>query len=68
MELQYDVLRTPEEVNAFFASGKYEENFMGIIFDADQMARDFEADVPLEKLTERPPLPPGMTPWDMHRP
>jgi catechol 2,3-dioxygenase-like lactoylglutathione lyase family enzyme len=68
VELQYDVLRTPQEVNAFFGSGKYEENFMGIIFDADAMARDFEAGLPLGKLTERPALPQGMTPWDMHRP
>jgi catechol 2,3-dioxygenase-like lactoylglutathione lyase family enzyme len=68
IELQYDVLRTPAEVNAFFESGAYEENFMGIIFDADRMASDYEAGVPLEQLVTRPPLPPGMTPWDMHRP
>jgi catechol 2,3-dioxygenase-like lactoylglutathione lyase family enzyme len=68
VELQYDVFRTPAEVNEFFASGAYEENFMGIIVDADQLARDFEAGVSLETLTRRPALPSGMTPWDMHRP
>jgi catechol 2,3-dioxygenase-like lactoylglutathione lyase family enzyme len=68
IELQYDVLRTPAEVNAFFDSGAYEENFMGIIVDADQLAQDYEDGVPLEQLVARPPLPPGMTPWDMHRP
>jgi catechol 2,3-dioxygenase-like lactoylglutathione lyase family enzyme len=68
IELQYDVFHTPADVNAFFESGAYEENFMGIIFDADQMAADYEAGVPLEQLTARSPLPPGMTPWDMHRP
>ena len=68
VELQYDVLRTPAEVNAFFDSGAYEENFMGIIFDPERMASDYEAGVPLEQLVARPPLPPGMSPWDMHRP
>jgi catechol 2,3-dioxygenase-like lactoylglutathione lyase family enzyme len=67
VELQYDVFRTPEDVNAFFASRKYDENFMGIIFDPEQMVRDFEVGVPIEKIAERPLLPPGMTPWDMHR-
>jgi catechol 2,3-dioxygenase-like lactoylglutathione lyase family enzyme len=68
IELQYDVLRTPAEVNAFFDSGAYEENFMGIIIDADRLAQDYEDGVPLEQLVKRPPLPSGMTPWDMHRP
>ena len=68
IELQYDVLRTPAEVNAFFDSGAYEENFMGIIIDADRLAQDYEDGVPLETLVRRPPLPPGKTPWDMHRP
>jgi catechol 2,3-dioxygenase-like lactoylglutathione lyase family enzyme len=68
IELQYDVFRTPAEVDEFFASGAYEENFMGIIVDAEQMARDFEAGAKLDTLTRRPPLPAGMTPWDMHRP
>lgn len=66
VELQYDVFdRTG--VEAFFASGAYEENFMGIIFDAEEMARRYEAGEPLENLTRRPPLPPGLGPWDMHR-
>jgi catechol 2,3-dioxygenase-like lactoylglutathione lyase family enzyme len=68
IELQYDVLRTPAEVNAFFGSGAYEENFMGIIVDADRLAQDFENGVSIETLVKRPPLPAGMTPWDMHRP
>jgi catechol 2,3-dioxygenase-like lactoylglutathione lyase family enzyme len=68
VELQYDVLRTPEAVNAFFAAGNYVENFMGVIFDPDDMVARFEAGEPLESLTRRPPLPPGLGPWDMHRP
>lgn len=68
VELQYDVLRTPAEVNAFFAAGNYIENFMGVIFDPEDMAVRFENGEAIESLTKRPPLPPGVGPWDMHRP
>jgi len=68
VELQYDVLRSPAEVNAFFAAGNYIENFMGVIFDPEDMATRFEAGEPIESLTQRPPLPPGLGPWDMYRP
>ena len=68
VELQYDVFPDPAGVEAFFASGAYEENFMGIIFDPEEMIAQYEAGRPLEEITARPPLPEGMTPWDMHRP
>jgi catechol 2,3-dioxygenase-like lactoylglutathione lyase family enzyme len=68
VELQYDVLRTTEEVDAFFAAGNYVENFMGVIFDPDDMVRRFESGEPLSSLTKRGPLPQGLGPWDMHRP
>lgn len=68
VELQYDVFPSPEAVTEFFASGAYEENFMGIVFDPDRMVEEFEAGKALEEITKRPKLPEGMTPWDMHRP
>ncbi len=67
VELQVDVFATIEAVNAFL-DRYYPENFMGIIFDPEQMIRDYERGVPLEDLYRRPALPAGMTPWDMHRP
>jgi len=67
VELEYDVFPTTEEVRAFFASGAYEENFLGIIIDPEEMIRSYEAGTPVEELTRRPKLPPGKTPWDMHR-
>ena len=67
LELQYDVLRTAEEVDQFIADN-YAENFMGVIFDPDDMVRRYEAGEPLASLTKRPPLPPGLGPWDMIRP
>ena len=67
VELQVDVFDTAEAVNAYLAS-HYPENFMGIIFDPEDMIRRYEAGEPLEELYRRPLLPAGMTPWDMHRP
>lgn len=67
VELQHDVFPTVAEVDAFFASGAYDENFMGIIVDPDDLADRYEAGEPIESLTRRPLLPEGMTPWDMHR-
>lgn len=66
VELQYDVFDVAG-TEAFFATGAYEENFMGIIVEPEDMIAAFEAGDPIEKITERGPLPEGMTPWDMHR-
>ena len=57
----------PEECDAVFVSGAYEENFMDVIFDPEEMISQFEADAPLETITKRPPLPEEMTPWDRRR-
>lgn len=68
IELQYDVFRRREDLDAFFAGGAYEENFMGIIFDPEEMIARLASGEPEESVTRRPSLPPGKTPWDMHRP
>lgn len=65
LELQYDVFERPEQVEAFFAGGNYEENFIGVTFDPEDLIARYEAGEPLEALTARPPLPLGRTPWDM---
>jgi catechol-2,3-dioxygenase len=67
VELQVDVFQTAEEANTFLEK-HYPENFMGIIFDPEEMIRKYEAGVPMAELLRRPKLPEGMTPWDMHRP
>jgi hypothetical protein len=46
----------------------YAENFMGIIFDPEEMIRQYEAGVSLAEIVKRPKLPVGKTAWDMHRP
>jgi catechol 2,3-dioxygenase-like lactoylglutathione lyase family enzyme len=65
VELQYDVFKTKTDVDAFFASGQYDENFVGITFDPDEMVERFNSGVPVSELIKRPQLPAGMTPWDM---
>jgi catechol 2,3-dioxygenase-like lactoylglutathione lyase family enzyme len=67
VETQYDVFATADEATDFI-NKYYGENFMGIIFEPEHMAQRYEAGEALESLVKRPPLPPGLTPWDMHRP
>jgi catechol 2,3-dioxygenase-like lactoylglutathione lyase family enzyme len=68
VEMQYDVFAKLEDLDAFFAAGNYNENFMGIIVDPEDLVARYEAGEPVENLVRRPKLPPGKTPWDMHRP
>jgi catechol-2,3-dioxygenase len=68
VEMQYDVFAKLEDLDAFFAAGNYDENFMGIIIDPEDLVERYEAGEPLDNLVRRPKLPPGKTPWDMHRP
>lgn len=63
VELQYDVFKTHEEINEFFAGGAYDENCVGVMFDPEAMATKFEDGVPLSELVKRPKLPEGMDPW-----
>ncbi|HEV7445174.1 MAG TPA: VOC family protein [Steroidobacteraceae bacterium] len=68
VEMDYDVFPTVAETNAFFSAGHYAKNFMGIIVDPEELIAKYEAGAPLSELVERPPLPPGKTPWDMYQP
>ena len=68
LEMQYDVFPTVAQTDEFFDAGNYEENFMGILIDPDELIARYEAGEPLSELVHRPPLPPGKTPWDMLRP
>jgi catechol 2,3-dioxygenase-like lactoylglutathione lyase family enzyme len=68
LELQHDVFERPEELDAFFAGGAYRENFMGIVFDPEEMVARFEAGEPMAALTARRELRDGETPWTMFVP
>ena len=65
LELQYDVFQRAEDLDAFFASGAYADNFMGVRFVPEALIARFEAGEPIEQITARAPLAAGTTPWDM---
>lgn len=67
VELMIDTFGSVAEIQAFFASGAYLENPMGIIFDPEEVIARYEAGEPVAEIVKRPKLPPGMTPWDMLR-
>jgi catechol 2,3-dioxygenase-like lactoylglutathione lyase family enzyme len=66
VELQYDVFSTAEGANRFIHEN-YAENFMGILFEPEDMIQKYEAGVSIDEIVNRPKLPHGKTPWDMHR-
>jgi catechol-2,3-dioxygenase len=53
IELQVDNFPTVEELNAWFRSGAFARNPIGVDFDADELVRQFEAGVPIERLVQR---------------
>jgi catechol 2,3-dioxygenase-like lactoylglutathione lyase family enzyme len=67
VEFQYDVFPDTADVDTYLTGGAYDENFIGIIFDPDDMVARYEAGAPIEELVRRPLLPDGATPWDMVR-
>ncbi len=50
VELQIDNFASVEELNAWFRSGEFRKNPIGTTYDADELARQHHAGVPLETL------------------
>ncbi len=50
VELQIDNFDTAEELNAFFRSGEFARNPIGINFDPEALARRFHQGVPISDL------------------
>jgi catechol 2,3-dioxygenase-like lactoylglutathione lyase family enzyme len=65
VELQIDNFATVAELDGYFHSPEFAANPVGVTYDPEQLARDFEAGVPIADLLRIPPLPEGKTPWDM---
>jgi catechol-2,3-dioxygenase len=54
IELQVDTFPTKQEAQDWFGREAFKENPIGVLFDPEQLLRDFEAGVPEEKLLTRP--------------
>jgi len=65
VELQIDVFATMAEAHAYFTGPDFADNPIGVIFDPEDLIRDYEAGRGFDDLVRRPPLPPGKTPLDM---
>ena len=65
VELQIDNFATVAELDGYFKSAAFAANPVGVTYDPEALARDYEAGVPIAELLRIPPLPAGKTPWDM---
>lgn len=62
VELQVDVFASKQESAAFFDSAAFRDNPIGVAFDPEDMARQYEAGVPEPDLMRRPAgSPPALT-------
>ena len=67
VELQVDNFPTADEANRWMRGGDFAANPIGVVFDPDDLLARFQAGEPIATLTTRPPLPAGVTPFDMLR-
>ncbi len=54
IELQVDTLPTKQAAQEWFGREEFKTNPIGVLFDPEQLLRDFEAGVPEEDLLTRP--------------
>jgi catechol-2,3-dioxygenase len=54
VELQVDTFPTKREAQEWFGREEFRENPIGVLFDPEELLRDFEAGVPEEELLTRP--------------
>jgi len=67
VELQIDVFETAEQVDAYLASGAFERNPIGVVFDIADLAKRYREGVPEALLIQ--PIegpPPGPGDWPAH--
>jgi catechol-2,3-dioxygenase len=67
VEFQVDNFPSADEANRWMHSGAFAANPIGVVFDPDDLLARYQGGEPIEKLTMRPPLPAGMTPFEMLR-
>jgi catechol-2,3-dioxygenase len=67
VELQVDNMPSREAIDRWMRSGEFAANPIGVVFDPRELVARYAAGEPVEQLTARPPLPAGMSPFDMLR-
>ena len=67
VELQVDNMPSAEAIDAWMRSGEFAANPIGVVFDPEDLVARYKAGEPIESLTARPPLPDGVSPFDMLR-
>jgi catechol-2,3-dioxygenase len=67
IEFQVDNFATTDEANRWMRSSDFAVNPIGVVFDPEDMLARYRAGEPIATLVERPPLPAGVTPFDMLR-
>ena len=67
LELQVDNMPSREATDRWMRSGEFAANPIGVVFDPRELVARYAAGEPVEQLTARPPLPAGMSPFDMLR-
>lgn len=53
VELQVDNYKTRESMNAWFATGAFDRNFVGVRFDPEYMVERFRAGVPEDQILQK---------------
>ena len=67
IEFQVDNFATAEASNRWMRSGAFKANPIGVVYDPEVLLARYRAGEPLESLVQRPPLPEGVTPFEMLR-
>jgi catechol-2,3-dioxygenase len=67
VELQVDNFPDAETANRWMQSGDFAANPIGVIFDPEDLLGRYRAGESMETLLARPPLPEGVTPFEMLR-
>ncbi len=67
VELQVDNFADAEAANAWMRNGTFANNPIGVIGDPDELVERYRSGEALETLLAQPPLPPGVTPFEMLR-
>lgn len=66
IELQCDTMPMDEAVR-YAQSDAFSSNEIGVIFDPEDLLKRYRAGEDVATLMQRPPMPPGKTPFDMLR-